>query len=82
MAAVLLAVPLINKWTTSRRFVAWRDDLSVGIGSIDDDHKKLLTLINNLQTAVYYPTGEGVRTPGVEAIWSTTPSTTSSAKNA
>ncbi|HPE80833.1 MAG TPA: bacteriohemerythrin [Gammaproteobacteria bacterium] len=58
MAAVLLAVPLINKWTTSRRFVEWRDDLSVGIGSIDDDHKKLLTLINNLQTAVYYPTGE------------------------
>ena len=43
MAAVLLAVPLINKWTTSRRFVEWRDDLSVGIDSIDDDHKKLLT---------------------------------------
>ncbi len=58
MAAILLAVPLINKWLTSKRFVQWKDDLSVGIGSIDDDHKKLLTLINNLQTAVYYPTGE------------------------
>lgn len=58
MAAILLALPIINKRLTSKRFVAWRDDLSVGIGSIDDDHKKLLSLINNLQTAVYYPTGE------------------------
>lgn len=58
MAAVLLAIPLANKWLTSKRFVEWKDELSVGIGSIDDDHKKLLSLINNLQTAVYYPTGE------------------------
>lgn len=58
MAAVLLTLPLLNKWLTSRRFVEWKDDLSVNIETIDDDHKKLLTLINNLQTAVYYPTGE------------------------
>jgi len=58
MAAVLLLLPIINRRMTSKRFVAWRDDLSVGIDSIDDDHKKLLSLINNLQTAVYYPTGE------------------------
>lgn len=58
MGAVLLAVPVLNKYMTSKRFVAWDDDLSVGIKSIDDDHKKLLTLINNLQTAIYYPTGE------------------------
>ena len=58
MAAVLLLVPVINKRMTSKRFVAWDDGLSVGIKSIDDDHKKLLTLINNLQTAIYYPTGE------------------------
>lgn len=58
MAAILLTIPLVNKWLTSKRFVEWKDDLSVGIGVIDDDHKKLLTLINNLQTAVYYPTGE------------------------
>jgi len=58
MAAVLLLVPVINKRMTSKRFVAWEDSLSVGIKSIDDDHKKLLTLINNLQTAIYYPTGE------------------------
>jgi len=58
MVAVLLMVLVINKRQTSKHFVAWKEDYSVGIETIDDDHKKLLTLINNLQTAVYYPTGE------------------------
>lgn len=58
MIAVLAALPYIHKRVTARRFVSWDDKLSVGIAQIDDDHKKLLTLINNLQTAVYYPTGE------------------------
>lgn len=58
MIAVLLALPFIHKSLTARRFVSWDDKLSVGIQVIDDDHKRLLTLINNLQTAVYYPTGE------------------------
>lgn len=68
MVAVLLALPLVNKWLTSKRFVAWRDDLSVGIESIDDDHKKLLTLINNLQTAVFYPTGEAFERQALQEL--------------
>jgi hemerythrin len=58
MIALLVALPFVHKRLTARRFVSWDDSYSVGIGVIDDDHKKLLTLINNLQTAVYYPTGE------------------------
>lgn len=58
MIAVLVALPFIHRSLTARRFVSWDDKLSVGIQVIDDDHKKLLTLINNLQSAVYYPTGE------------------------
>lgn len=68
MAAILLSLPLANKYLTSRRFVAWRDDLSVGIESIDADHKKLLTLINNLQTAVYYPTGEAFERKALQEL--------------
>lgn len=68
VAAILLTIPLINKWTTSRRFVAWNDNLSVNIASIDDDHKKLLSLINNLQTAVYYPTGEAFERQALEEL--------------
>ena len=58
MAAVLMLVFVINKRQTSKHFVAWKDEYSVGIETIDDDHKKLMTLFNNMQTAVYYPTGE------------------------
>ncbi|MCU7802680.1 MAG: bacteriohemerythrin [Candidatus Thiodiazotropha sp. (ex Lucinoma borealis)] len=58
MIAVLLALPVIHKKMTSQKFVSWDDSLSVGIQTIDDDHQKLLSLINNLQTSVLYPTGE------------------------
>lgn len=58
MIAVLLTLPVIHKQMTSRNFVSWDEGYSVGIQAIDDEHKKLLSLINNLQTAVLYPTGE------------------------
>jgi len=68
MAAILLLLPILNKFLTSKRFVSWRDDLSVGIESIDDDHKKLLSLINNLQTAVFYPTGEAFERQALQEL--------------
>ena len=58
MIAVLIALPVIHKKVTSRNFVSWNESYSVGIQAIDDEHKKLLMLINNLQTSVLYPTGE------------------------
>ncbi|MBC8212293.1 MAG: hemerythrin family protein [Gammaproteobacteria bacterium] len=58
MIAVLIAIPFLHKRITARKYIAWDDKLSVGIAIIDDDHKKLISLINNLQTAVLYPTGE------------------------
>ena len=67
-AAILVTIPFINKRITSKRFVAWKDDLSVGIESIDDDHKKLLTLINNLETAVHYPTGEAFERQALQEL--------------
>lgn len=68
MVAVLVALPFVHKQLTSRRFVSWRDDLSVGIEAIDNDHKNLLHLINNLQTAVYYPTGEAFERQALDEL--------------
>lgn len=68
MTAVLLALPLLNKLITSRRYVGWRDDLSVGIESIDNDHKKLLTLINNLQSAAHYNMGESFERQALQEL--------------
>lgn len=55
---MLLVVPFIHKKWSSNQFLEWKDDYSVGIDSIDQQHKKLINLINQLQTAVDYSTGE------------------------
>lgn len=54
----LIAVIFIYNKTVSKQYVEWKDEYSVGIESIDNQHKKLLLLINHLQTAVTHSTGE------------------------
>ncbi|MEO5343776.1 MAG: bacteriohemerythrin [Gammaproteobacteria bacterium SHHR-1] len=68
MIVLLLALPYAHQRLTEKRFVTWSDDLSVGIEAIDDDHKRLLGLINNLQNAVYYPTGEAFERQSLEEL--------------
>ncbi len=54
----LVIVIVLNKKMTESQFVTWKDEYSVGIESIDNDHKMLLKLINQLQTSSLYYTGE------------------------
>lgn len=54
--AILVTVILVHNKIVKKRYLTWKDSYSVGIESIDNDHKKLLHLINNLQTAVDYKT--------------------------
>ncbi len=58
LIAILVVIPFIHKKMAAKQFVEWKDSYSVGIDSIDQQHKKLLNLINQLQTAVDYSTGE------------------------
>jgi len=53
---VLAAVILAHNKIVGSRYLTWKDSYSVGIDSIDNDHKKLIHLINNLQTAIDYKT--------------------------
>lgn len=57
LLALLVIIPFVHKRLVARRFVEWRDEYSVGIEAIDNDHKRLLNLINQLQTAAHYQTG-------------------------
>lgn len=52
----LIIVVLVHNKLVKRRYLTWRDSYSVGIESIDSDHKNLIHLINNLQTAIDYKT--------------------------
>lgn len=57
MLIVVIAIPFIHNKMVSSRYMVWKDEYSVGIEAMDNDHKKLLNLINQLQTAVHYYTG-------------------------
>ena len=58
LIAVLIGIPFIHDKIISKRFVKWKDSYSVGVESIDNDHKKLLGMINQLQTAAHYSTDD------------------------
>lgn len=72
LIAVLAALPFVHKKLVSRQYVQWDDSLSVGIAAIDEDHKKLLGLINNLQTAAHYHTGEAFERQALDELVSYT----------
>ena len=58
LVAVLIAIPFLHRKLAARNYLAWKDEYSVGIDSIDQQHKRLVNLINQLHTAVTYSTGE------------------------
>ena len=58
LTGVLGLVPVLFQRSEKKHFAIWKDEYSVGIKSLDDDHRKLLNLINKLQTAVHYQTGD------------------------
>jgi hemerythrin-like metal-binding protein len=68
MIAVLIALPFIHKRIAARQYLSWNDKLSVGIDAIDEDHKKLIALINTLQTAVMYPSGESYERQALKEV--------------
>jgi len=58
LVAVLVLIPFVHRRMSARHFIQWKDEYNVGIDSIDQQHRKLVNLINQLQTAVDYSTGE------------------------
>lgn len=58
MLIIVVAIPFIHNKIAGSRYLVWKDEYSVGIEEMDNDHKKLLNLINQLQTAVHYYTGK------------------------
>lgn len=60
LIGVLIVIPIIHDKIISRRFIKWQDSYNVGIDSIDKDHRKLLGMINQLQTASHYITDESL----------------------
>ncbi|MCP4009788.1 MAG: hypothetical protein GY726_09775, partial [Proteobacteria bacterium] len=52
-----IGVVVFIKFHEKRKFLTWKEEYSVGIEALDKDHRKLLNLINQFQTAALYRTG-------------------------
>jgi len=68
LVVLLLLLPALHKKVTSRQFFEWKDEYSVGIASIDQQHRKLINLINLLQTATIYSTGGGFEREALDEL--------------
>jgi len=50
-------IPMMSNKLIGSKFIAWKDEYSVGVAEMDNEHKRLINLINQLQTTVSYSTG-------------------------
>lgn len=50
----IVIIPFIHDKIVSKQYLQWDTSMDTGIELIDNDHKKLLGLINQLQTATRY----------------------------
>jgi hemerythrin-like metal-binding protein len=66
--ALLIGVIVLSRRLTARRFLTWSDSYSVGVEVLDEDHKRLLNLINQLQTAVHYHTSDTYEQEAFDAL--------------
>lgn len=58
LIAVLVLIPMFYKRTMKTNEVVWKEEYSVGIASLDNDHKKLISLLNQFTTAYDYAMSE------------------------
>ncbi len=66
--ALLLLLPFINRKLAAAKLVRWKPEYSVGIESIDAQHRQLIELINRLQNAVDYATGGEYERAALDAV--------------
>ena len=72
LIAVLLLVPFIYKRTKQEKQLAWKEEYSVGIDSLDQDHKKLISLLNQFITAYDYAMSESYEREALDDLISYT----------
>jgi hemerythrin len=66
--ALLIGAAVVAKRLTARRFLTWKESYSVGVAVLDEDHKRLLNLINQLQTAAHYHTSDNYEQEAFDAL--------------
>ncbi|MCG8427010.1 MAG: bacteriohemerythrin [Chromatiales bacterium] len=58
LIAIVVLIPLIYKKFSEDKQLVWKESYSVGVKALDDDHKKLIELLNQFRVAYTYHTSE------------------------
>jgi len=68
LIGVLLLIPIFYKKSNPSNQIQWKDSYSVGITHIDDDHKKLISLLNQFTVAYDHAMSEKFEKEALEAL--------------
>jgi hemerythrin len=68
LIVVLLLIPKIYDYVKAKELIQWQQGYSVGHPLMDEDHKKLLQLVNKFKTAYDYHTSEDYEREALEEL--------------
>lgn len=68
LIAVLVLIPIVYKKYNQSETIVWKEEYSVGIPSLDDDHKRLIFLLNQFKTAYEYDTSAEFERQALEQL--------------
>jgi len=68
LIAVLILIPFAYKKYNKTNAIVWKEEYSVGIQSLDDDHKRLIFLLNQFKTAYDYDTSAEFERQALEQL--------------
>lgn len=68
LISVLFIIPLTYKKYFKIEAIVWKEEYSVGIKSLDDDHKRLIFLLNQFKTAYDYDTSAEFERQALEQL--------------
>jgi len=68
LIAGLLLIPVFYKKSEQSDIIKWKDEYSVGITHIDQDHKKLINLLNQFTTAYDHAMSENFEKKALEEL--------------
>lgn len=68
LLVALILIPLIYNRMADRNQLKWKDSYSVGVKVLDEDHKKLIDLLNQFQIAYDYHTGDEFEHQALDAL--------------
>jgi len=54
LLAIVISLPLLNSRNVKKQYIYWSDDFSVGVEEIDNDHRKLINIINESTTIMLF----------------------------